>query len=221
MRQAGEVTQSYNPRWGRSPALIQRAAGLERIVYTSIGRAVLHRPAVAPGAKGFSFHRGSIAIFVIFIALSVLELWVFDLILQRWLPVRIVFDVLDAWAVVWMIGLLCAHIMRPHTVGPDGIRMRDGFDLNIHVAWKDVYSVAVAKYNYEPKTPRVVAIDGAVTLAVSRGSQTNVEIALERPTVITFPGIPPKSGQHTVTTIRLWADDPRAFLTESGNYLRG
>ncbi|TAM70383.1 MAG: hypothetical protein EPN48_02980 [Microbacteriaceae bacterium] len=216
-----EVTGESDSTWRRSRALIERATGLERIIYTSIGRALVHRPAVAPGAKGFSFHRGATAVFVIFIALSALELVIIDLIIQGWLLIRIVFDVLDAWGLVWMIGLLCAHIMRPHTVGPDGIRMRDGFDLNIHAVWEDVYSVAVAKHKYEPKTPRVVTSDDAVTLAVSRGSETNVEIVLERPTAVKLPGLSSKGGQHTVTRLRLWADDPRAFLTESGNYLRG
>ena len=39
--------------------------------------------------------RGQVS-FVIFIALPVLELWVFDLIFRRWLPVRIVFAVTRA-----------------------------------------------------------------------------------------------------------------------------
>lgn len=113
-----EAARPDDSRWRRSRAAIARAGGVERIVYSSIARALLRRPAVQAGAVGFRYHGGAVAIFVIFIVLSAFELVVLDLILQRWLVARIVIDVLDAWGLVWMIGLLCAHLMRPHTVGP-------------------------------------------------------------------------------------------------------
>lgn len=199
--------------------LITRAGGIERIVYSSIGRAILRRPAVPAGAAGFRYHGGAVAIFVIFIVLSALELVVLDLILQPWLVARIVVDVLDGWGVVWMIGFLCAHLMRPHTVGPDGIRVRDGLDLDVPVSWHDVHSVAIMKHSYEPKSPRIIQDDGTVAFAVHRHDETNLEIVLERPTTLCLPGRPPKGGSHDVSTICLWADDPRAFLAEARKYL--
>lgn len=206
-------------RWSRSRALIARAGGVERIVYSSIARAILRKPAVPTGAAGFRYHGGAVAIFVIFIALSALELVVLDLVLQRWLVARIVIDVLDAWGLVWMIGLLCAHLVRPHTVGPDGIRVRDGLDLDVAVSWDAVYSVGIMKHSYEPKTPRIIAAEEGVVLAVKRGDATNLEIVLERPTTVCLPGGPPKRGNHDVRKVCLWADDPRAFLAEARKYL--
>lgn len=214
-----DVPQRGESAWTRSRALIERMTGLERIIYTSIARAIARRPAVARGAKGLSFHRGASAMFVIIILLSAVEFAGIDLIVQRWLLVRIVIDVLDAWGLVWMIGLLCAHIVRPHTVGPDGMRARDGFDLDVHVTWEDVYSVAIAKHRYEPKTPRIIVGEHTRTLAISRDTETNIEIVLERPTTVNIPGRPPKGGEHKVTALCLWADDPKAFLTEVRKYL--
>lgn len=210
---------SAHSRWTRSQAVIARASGIERIIYSSIARAIARKPAVPPGAKGFRFHGGAVAIFVIFIVLSALELVVLDLIFQRWLIARIVIDVLDGWGLVWMIGFLCAHLVRPHTVGPDGIRVRDGLDLDAHVRWDDVYSVAILKHSYEPKSPRILAGDDGVALAVNRHAETNIEIVLERPTAIILPGRHPKGGTQTVATVCLWADDPRAFLAEARKYL--
>lgn len=203
----------------RALALITRLSRLEGVIYSSIGRAIARRPAIPSGAQGFGYHDSSKALLIIFIVLSAFELVIVDLIVHRWPPVRIVLLVIGIWGVVWMIGLLCAHIMRPHTVGPDGIRVRDGMDLDAHVGWDDVYSVEIAKISDEPKSPRVVTVGDATVLAVRISDATNIRITLERPTVVRIPGRPPKGGEHQVTVVRLWADDPKAFLAEVGAHI--
>lgn len=199
--------------------LLARALRLEILLYVSIGRALLRRPAVPAGAKGFGYHSSVLAILVIFIVLSAVELFVVDLIVQRWEPVRIGFLVLGIWGLVWMIGMLCAHIVRPHTVGPDGIRIRNGLDMDAHVRWDDVYSVAINKQVDEPKSPRIVDADGSRMLMVRVGNETNIEIELERPTIVRLPGRAPKGGIQEVTAVRIWADDPKAFLAEVGTHI--
>lgn len=205
--------------WDRLRAMITRAGSIERIVYSSIARAILGRPAVPAGAAGFRYHGGAVPVFVIFIVLSAFELVVLDLIFQRWLVARIVIDVLDAWGLVWMSGFLCAHLMRPHTVGPAGIRVRDGLDLDVPIGWDDVRSVAIMRQSYEPKSPRIIRDDGIVALAVHRHDETNVEIVLERPAAVSLPGRTPKGGSHDVSRVCLWADEPRALLAEARRYL--
>ena len=49
--------------------------------------------------------------------------------------------------------------------------------------------------------------------------ETNIEIELERPVTICLPGLAPKGGDHQVDRIRLWADDPRAFLDAARPFL--
>ena len=208
-----DTTPPRPERWTRARALVARAAAMERVVYASIGRAIVRRPAVPSGARGFRFHAPVLTILLIFIVLSAVELVVIDLIVHRWLAVRIALLAIGIWGLVWMIGLLCAYYVRPHTVGPEGIEIRDGLDLDVRVRWDDVHSVALRKHTFPPKTPKVVAAAGGRhTLAAPILHETNIEIVLERPTSIAVPGTPPKGGVRTIDAVRLWADDPRAFL---------
>jgi len=110
--------------WLRLGRFAKRALMLELSVYANIGRFIARRPAVPRGAAGFSFHKPVMTILVIFIVLSAVEVPIFDLIVHRWPAVRITLLVLGIWGVTWMFGLLCAYLMRPHTVGPAGIRVR-------------------------------------------------------------------------------------------------
>lgn len=214
-----ETSTHNETRRTRMRGLIARASSMEKVIYASIARAIARKPAVPAGAKGFGYHSSSLAILVVFIVLSAVELAAVDLLVRRWLWLRIPLLVVGVWGLIWMIGLLCAHLVRPHTVGPDGIHVRDGLDLDAHVRWDDVYSVVIKRRSYEPKTPRVIVDGDSRTLAVDITGQTNIEIVLERPTVISLPGVPAKGGEQAATTICLWADDPKAFLAEVGNHI--
>lgn len=208
-------------RAARWRALARRAARLERILYASIGRAIARRPAVPPGAKGFGFHKAVVPLLIVFIALNVLELGVLDLVLRRWLPARIVVDGLDAWGLVWMIGFLCAFLVRPHTVGEDGIRIRNGLDLEVHVAWANVRALTRARDLVGTKTPRVREVDGIRELALRSQGETNLRIDLIAPVSVSLPGAAPGDVDSSIDRIRLWADDPDAFLQTAHGYLAG
>lgn len=185
---------------------------MELRVYTSIGRAITRRPAIPRGARGFTYHRPVLTILMIFIVLSAVEIPIIDLIVHRWPAVRIGFLILGIWGLTWMVGLLCAFLMRPHTVGPDGIRVREGLETDIALAWDDVASVARSRHVDEPKTPRVTDAGGTRVLSIRMQDETNVEIALERPTRVTLPGRAPRGGPHEVELVRLWADDVDGFM---------
>ncbi|MGO1849599.1 MAG: hypothetical protein ACTH0F_10400, partial [Microbacterium sp.] len=79
--------------------------------------------------------------------------------------------------------------------------------------------VAIRKQLYEPKTPKIITVESQRILAVNILSQTNIEIELEHPTSVTLPGTPPKGGEHAVSIVRLWADDPKRFLDEVRNHI--
>lgn len=201
--------------WGRIASFAKRALVMELRVYSSIGRLIARRPAIEAGGAGFSYHKPVLTILVIFIVLSAVEIPIIDLIVHRWPAVRIGLLILGIWGLTWMVGLLAAFLTRPHTVGPAGIRVREGLEIDVQLSWDDIASVALDRRVDEPKSSRFGEADashGGRELSLRMQDETNVEIELERPTMVRLPGLPPKGGAQQVTRVRLWADDPKAFL---------
>jgi hypothetical protein len=199
----------------RVSSMLRRALVSEIRVYTSIARAIARRPAVPTGGTGIAYHRPLLTILMVFIALSAVEIPIVDLIVHRWPAVRIPLLILGIWGVTWMIGLLCAMLMRPHTVGPEGVQVRSGLDSEVPIGWDVIASVAISRRVDEPKQRRIS--DGEYAERVQ--DETNIEIELEHPIAIRLPGVHPKGGVHTVDRVRLWADDPRAFLAAARPFL--
>lgn len=194
--------------------LIARAMRLEKHMYASLVRGIMRRPSVPQGARGFRYDASVRLVLIVLVALSIVELVVVDVIVHRWLVLRIPLLLLGIWGVVWMLGLLFAHSMRPHTVGLDGIQVRDGLDLDQALLWDEIHSVAVKKRSHLPKSARVRTIDGLSTLAVPVSDQTNIRIVLEEPMAVTLPGRAPKGGVHRIAAVEFWADEPRLVLSE-------
>ena len=209
----GAATRIATP-WSRIRSLAVRAVRLELHMYASIGRAIARRPAVPAGAKGFRYDSTVLLLLGVIAVVSAVEVVALDLILRRWPPVRIPFLVLGIWGTVFGVGLFCAHVMRPHTVGPQGIRIRDGFDLDLGLDWAVIHSLRPKRRTYDTKPSRVIESDGSQLLVVPVSSETNVEITFEEPTTVRLPGHPPKGGDRTISGARLWVDDPKGFLTE-------
>ncbi|HEU4465815.1 MAG TPA: hypothetical protein VFR98_04750 [Agromyces sp.] len=191
-----------------------RALKVELRIYANIGRFIARRPAIAPGAAGFSYHKPVLTVLIIFIVLSAVEIPVLDLIVHRWPAVRIPVLILGIWGLTWMFGLLCGYLMRPHTVGPDGIRVREGLEADIRLTWDDIASVARERRVDEPKTPKITEADGARTLSMRMQDETVITIELERPTPVRLPGSAPKGGEQVVDEVRIWVDDPTGFMAE-------
>jgi len=196
----------------RVGGFLLRVLWIELLIYASIGRAIARRPRVEKGGSGFGYHRPVLTILVIFIVLSAIEIPIIDLIVHRWPAVRIGFLILGIWGLTWMIGLLCAFLMRPHTVGPTGIAVREGLEIDVPLSWDDIASVAPVKHVDEPKTPRFTEADGRRILSLRMQDETNVEIELERATPVRLPGRPPKGGTQPVEVVRIWVDDLPGFL---------
>ena len=72
---------------------------------------------------------------IVFIALSAVELVAVDLIVRRWPYIRIPLLVLSIWGLIWMLGFLFGMLTRPHAVGPEGIRVRYGAEVDLPVTW--------------------------------------------------------------------------------------
>ncbi|UYO97302.1 hypothetical protein OED01_00810 [Microbacterium sp. M28] len=206
-------------RTRRVLSFLKRALIAELRVYSSIGRAIARRPAVEPGGTGIGYHRPVLTVLIIFIVLSAVEIPIFDLIVHPWPGIRIAVLILGIWGLTWMLGLLCAMLLRPHAVGPSGIRVRSGLEVDVAIPWSAIASVEIAKRVDEPKSPRVTDGPDGGEYAERMQDETNILIELERPTPIRLPGLAPRGGEHQVTRVRLWADDPRAFLAAARPFL--
>ena len=144
------------PSWAaRAWSFVRRAVVIELRIYESIGRAIVRRPKLPPGATGFRYHQPVQAVLVILIVISAIEIPILDLIVHRWPPVRIALLVLSIWGLTWMIGLLCAYLTRPHAVGTEGIRVRDGLELDVPLGWDDIASVSRVRHVDQEKSPRI------------------------------------------------------------------
>lgn len=213
--------------WRRAAGFAKRALLLELAIYANIGRFIARRPAIPRSAVGFSYHKPVLTVLIIFIALSAFEIPIVDLIVHQWPVVRVLFLILGIWGVTWMFGFLCAYLMKPHTVGPEGIRIRQGLEVDLAFSWDDIASVTRNKRVDEPKSPRFEEVAGAAEddgdaariLVYRMQDETDIEIELERPTVVRLPGGGAKGGEQTITGLRIWVDDPRAFMDEVRKHL--
>jgi hypothetical protein len=201
--------------WRRIGNLARRAWRLEIHGYQNIYRFVFRRPRVPTGSAGFSYHQPVLAVLIVFTVLSAVELVVVDVVVRRWPPVRLPLLVLGIWGVTFMVGLLFGMVVRPHAVGPEGIRVRSGPEVDIPLAWDDIASVTMRKRTVPEKQPKItVDEDGEATLHLRIMNETNLDIRLEEPATVRLP-----HGLETVRVIALYAEDPKGFLTEARRYV--
>jgi hypothetical protein len=69
-----------------------------------------------------------------------------------------------------MTGMTVALKIHPHTLGPQGIRVRNGFAASVPIPWSNVETVRFKHRNYE-KGRTIQPDDGTLSLVVT--SQTN------------------------------------------------
>ncbi len=199
----------------RTRQLIRRGSKLEADGWASLGRLIFRRPRVPRGAVPVPYHRPVRGILIVFIVLSALEIPIIDLIVHPWPFVRIPLLILGIWGVTWMLGFLAGYITRPHAVGPEGIRVRLGTEIDIPLPWDDVLSVA-RRSEMRHKGPKYTPgrMDDAWVLHLRMQDETNLVVELERPVEITMP-----QGVVRIDEIRFWADDPAAFLNAARPHL--
>ena len=179
--------------------------------YQSMFRFAFRRPRVPAGAVGFTYHQPVFAILIVFVVVSAIELVVVDLIVRPWPQIRIPLLILGIWGLVFMLGMLFGMLTRPHAVGPAGIRVRSGPEVDIALSWDDVESVTRRKQVVQEKQPKVTVDDsGKATLQLRMQNETNIEVKLAQPVTVRLP-----HGVETFSQVNLYADDPKAFMAEA------
>jgi hypothetical protein len=172
----------------------------------------LHRP--ARHHDGAS-HKPVLPILIVFVVASALEMLVVDLIVRRWAHVRIPLLILSIWGIIFMLGLLFGMIVRPHVITAAGIRVRNGSEIDIPIAWRDVHSVTRRKHVNNGKRPKVASDDnGEASLHMRIQNETNIEIQLNQPVAIRLP-----HGTETLSRLNIYANDPRAFADEVRHHI--
>lgn len=177
---------------------------MESGVWKSIFSWLTRKPRVPRGATAFPYVSALSTVLWVFILLSAVEVPIFDLILQPWPWVRFPVLVLSIWGLTFMIGFALGMVVHPHAVGPDGLRIRHGANIDIDVPWSEIRAVAIRQRSLE-KSKAVQLHDGTLSICVI--SETNVDVELARPLTIPLP-----SGESIVTSIRFRADDPAALV---------
>lgn len=187
---------------------IRRALAIEWSGWRSIGRAITCRPRVPLGASAFTYDRPTRTILIIFLVLSAVEIPVVDLLVHGIPALRWPLLALGIWGVLTMLGMLLGNLTRPHAVGPDGMRVRHGGEVDIDLPWDVIASVERRRHAL-PGAPQLSVTGSGDEQVLNQVIQdfSSIEIALEAPTPIDLP-----QGSVTVSAVRISVDDPEAFL---------
>ncbi|MEU2612516.1 PH domain-containing protein [Micromonospora sp. NPDC007271] len=206
--------------WKQAVAMLRRVIAYEVGMWVSLGRWLLRRPpAVEPGAAAFSYVGVVKPILFAFIALSAIEIPIFDLILRHTLPwpsVRHTVLALGIWGLLWMIGLFAALRIHPHVADVEGLRVRNGFSVGFLVPWAAIARVD-ARYRSLPsgRSVQIEPDEAGMVLNVATGKQTSVDVVLREPLSVRLPNGP----SRPVHEIRLYADDPAALVARAREHL--
>ncbi|MEH1164287.1 hypothetical protein V6V47_02740 [Micromonospora sp. CPCC 205539] len=193
--------------------LLRRAATTEGAMWRSLYVWARRRPLpLAPGDDPFSYLGVVKPILGIFIALSAVEIPIFDLIVTNvvpWRPARWIMLVLGVWGLLWMLGFYASLTIHPHVVGDTGLRVRLGSGIDLWIPWTDVEAVS-RRYRSLPSSRSVqIEHEGERrVLHIVVGSQTSVDVRLRRPRTFDLP----KGRTEPIDELRLYADDPAGLL---------
>lgn len=160
------------------------------------------------GASAHGYDKPFRTVLVVFLVLSAIEIPIVDLITHRWPAVRFPLLALGVWGVLTMLGMLLSFATRPHAVGPAGIRVRSGGDVDIDLSWDVIASVERRRRTLldSPALSLTGRGDAQVLNQVAQDG-TDIDIVLEKPTTLRLP-----QGEVTVSTVRISVDDTDAFL---------
>jgi len=195
---------------------LRKAVALEAGIWRSLHHWARRRPVGAhQGDLTFGYAAAAAPLLWVFIVMSAIEIPLLDLVLP-WAAARIVFLVLGAWGLAWMVGLLASLYVHPHVAGDSGLRIRSGLMVDITVPWESIATVRTHRRTL-PKT-RTLQLEqegSGTVLHVTVSSMTNVDIELRQPISVLVP----KIGTTSITRLRCYADDPAAFVTQTQDFL--
>ncbi|MFF9864159.1 hypothetical protein ACF1G0_01830 [Streptomyces sp. NPDC013953] len=184
------------------PEPVVRLVGHELRLMASLVRWVARRPEGVGGAgvRAFGHARDQAAYMYGFAFVCVVETAGMSWLLASWPLVHAVFLVLDVYTVLFVLGLHAASVTRPHVLGADALRVRQGAHVDLVIPLERIGAVRHELLFSHPRQ------EGVLDLAVA--SQTSVTIELAEPvTAVRLLG-----KRYPVRTVRCHADDARALV---------
>ncbi|MCP9992778.1 hypothetical protein ACF09G_04290 [Streptomyces albogriseolus] len=152
------------------------------------------------GGTAFGYARGEAATMFGFAFVCVVETVAMSALLGDWPTLHAVVLFLDVYTVVLVVALHAASAVRPHVVGPDGLRVRRAVLVDLRIPRERIASVRrELRMTHEPA-------DGELNLAV--GSRTTVTVELAEPVAHrSFLG-----RTRDVRVVRFHADDAEGLV---------
>ncbi|GHG07829.1 hypothetical protein GCM10018777_20020 [Streptomyces albogriseolus] len=152
------------------------------------------------GGTAFGYARGEAATMFGFAFVCVVETVAMSALLGDWPTLHAVVLFLDVYTVVLVVALYAASAVRPHVVGPDGLRVRRAVRVDLRIPRELIASVRrELRMTHEPA-------DGELNLAV--GSRTTVTVELVEPVAHrSFLG-----RTRDVRVVRFHADDAEGLV---------
>lgn len=191
--------------------LARRVVSYELSMWRSLYRWIFRRPvASGAGAQAFRYAATVTPLFIVFIAVSAIEIPILHLLLP-WENVRRICDVLGVYGLLWMLGLLATMRVHPHVVSDSGLRIRHGATVDVTIPWD---AIAAIRTRNRPATRRAVQFErteSGLVAHIAILSQTNVDVTLRRPTTVPLP----KGTGEPITGLHFYADDPSALVARA------
>ncbi|MFI8252685.1 hypothetical protein [Streptomyces filamentosus] len=182
------------------PERVLRLVGHELALLAGLGRWVARRRHGTEGAEGvFPHARDQAALMYGFAFVCLVETVGMSWLLAEWPVVHAVVFVLDAYTVLFVLGLHAASVTRPHVLGGGRLRVRRAAHVDVDVPLERIAAVRQEnRFTHEKR-------EGELNLDV--GSRTSVTLELSAPVEVV--GLLGRG--RPVTTVRLHADDPKAL----------
>lgn len=189
-----------------------RMIGAEARTLASLGRWIARRPDVPAGATAIGYSRGTLGMPIAMAAAALIELVAIHLLVP-WPTVRLVLDLLGAYALIVVLGWLAGRIVRPHLVMGGELILRSG----PHVCARVPLDAVTAVRRDRRLSPTSAGIDtaggaegdAARVLALPGPDGTSVTLVLDRSVEAAVPGLPwAGPGVREVSEVRLHVDEP-------------
>jgi hypothetical protein len=189
----------------------RRGLVAEANIWRSLGRWLVRRPSVPAGAEPVGYSREAAPVIWLWIFASAVEMVIVHLLIP-WDTVRVVVLVVSLWGLLWMVGLLASLRAYPHLVAADGLRVRHGPSVDLHLPWGGIAGVTAVSRDLPSSIWTLQCTDTAAgtELSVAVSGRTNVRVSLGRPRIFGTRQAPTE-----VTAVSFHVDDPRAFVTRA------
>jgi hypothetical protein len=180
---------------------------IEKNGWVSLALWLRRRPALTDDEVPYPYRSPLLAPMWVMTVLSALEVVALDVLIPwapGWTWLRVTLIVIGVWGVIFVLGLLAGVTVHPHTVGPGGLRIRNGAGLETRIPWDRVRSV---RHEQRSHDGRSVVVDGrSLRIAVSK--QTSVHLQLGEPVEVFLT----REGRRLVSEISFYADDSRELV---------